>query len=115
MASHPFEAYLLNTGRVGGGADDTDSKKVQIEHSGAIVEAIAEGTISWERDPDFGYEVASALPGLDDAEILQPRLLYQRTGRAEEHAAWVARLKRERVEFLESYPGLAPEIVDAIR
>jgi phosphoenolpyruvate carboxykinase (ATP) len=115
MASHPFEAYLLNTGRVGGGPEEPDSRKVEIEHSGAIVKAIAEGTASWERDPDFGYEVAAALPGLDDLDILQPRRLYERTGRADEHAAWVARLKRERVKFLESYPGLAPEIVDAIR
>jgi phosphoenolpyruvate carboxykinase (ATP) len=100
---------------VGGGPDEPTSKKVEIEHSGAIVEAIAEGTISWERDPDFGYEVASKLPGLDDVELLQPRRLYERTGRAEENAAWVARLKRERVEFLANYPGLAPEILDAIR
>jgi len=115
MATHPFEVYLLNTGRVGGGPDEPTSKKVEIEHSGAIVEAIAEGTISWERDPDFGYEVASKLPGLDDVELLQPRRLYERTGRAEENAAWVERLKRERVEFLANYPGLAPEILDAIR
>jgi phosphoenolpyruvate carboxykinase (ATP) len=115
MATHPFEAYLLNTGRVGGGPEVPDSKKVEIEHSGAIVKAIAEGTIKWERDPDFGYEVAASLPGLDDPELLQPRLLYARTGRAEEHAAWVARLKKERVDFLERYPGLASEILDAIR
>ncbi|MGH2455986.1 MAG: phosphoenolpyruvate carboxykinase (ATP), partial [Candidatus Limnocylindria bacterium] len=115
MASHSFEVYLLNTGRVGGGDDDPRSKKVAIEHSGAIVEAISEGTIQWETDPDFGYEVAAALPGIDDAEILRPRLLYARTGRADEHAAWVARLKRERVEFLSGYAGLAPEILDAIR
>ncbi|HEX9634099.1 MAG TPA: phosphoenolpyruvate carboxykinase [Candidatus Limnocylindria bacterium] len=115
MATHPFEVYLLNTGRVGGGPDDPASKKVEIEHSGAIVEAIAEGTISWERDPDFGYEVASKLPGLSDVEILQPRRLYDRTGRAEEYAGWVDRLKRERVEFLAKYPELAAEILDAIR
>jgi phosphoenolpyruvate carboxykinase (ATP) len=115
MGSGDFDAFLLNTGRVGGGDGDPHSKKVQIEDSGAIVKAIAEGTISWERDPDFGYEVASALPGIDDLELLQPRLLYQRTGRADEYANWVERLRRERVEFLEGYTGLLPEIVDAIR
>ncbi len=48
-------------------------------------------------------------------ELLQPRRLYQRTGRADEYAHWVERLRRERIEFLEDYPGLLPEIVAAIR
>ncbi|MDH4333743.1 MAG: phosphoenolpyruvate carboxykinase [Chloroflexota bacterium] len=115
MGSCDFEVFLLNTGRVGGTDADPLSKKVQIEHSGAIVKAIAEGTITWERDPDFGYEVASALPGIEDLELLQPRRLYERTGRSEDYAAWVARLRRERVEFLERYAGLKAEIVEAIR
>jgi phosphoenolpyruvate carboxykinase (ATP) len=115
MGSSDFDVFLLNTGRVGGVEGDPHSKKVAIEHSGAIVKAIAEETISWERDPDFGYEVASRLPGVDDAELLQPRLLYEHTGRAAEYSAWVERLRRERVEFLERYAGLLPEIVDAIR
>jgi phosphoenolpyruvate carboxykinase (ATP) len=115
MGPIDFDVYLLNTGRVGGKEGEEDSKKIAIEDSGAIVEAIAEGTGTWERDPDFGYEVATSLPGLDDVEKLQPRLLYERAGRAEEYRSIVERLKRERIEFLERYPGLAPEIVDAIR
>jgi phosphoenolpyruvate carboxykinase (ATP) len=78
------------------------------------VEAVAEGTISWETDSDFGYEVASAVPGIDDPELLQPRRLYERTGRLEEYDALVARLKRERAEFLASYPGLRTEILAAV-
>ncbi|MGH2429687.1 MAG: phosphoenolpyruvate carboxykinase [Candidatus Limnocylindria bacterium] len=115
MASTDFEVYLLNTGRVGGTDEDDASKKIAIEDSGAIVEAIAEGTITWEGDPDFGYEVASAVPGVSDPEKLQPRRLYERTGRLDAYRAWVERFKRERVEFLERYAGLAPEILDAIR
>ena len=114
MASSSFDVFLLNTGRVGGGENDPKSKKVAIEHSGAIVKGIAEGTITWERDPDFGYEVASALPGIDDLELLQPRRLYERTGRADEYARRVSRLKRERIEFLAEYPGLNAEILAAV-
>ena len=114
MARCSFDVFLLNTGRVGGVEGDARSKKVAIEHSGAIVKAIAEGTATWERDPDFGYEVAVVLPGLDDAELLQPRRLYARTGRSTEYAAWVERLRRERIEFLERYAGLAPEILAAV-
>ncbi len=55
LALHPIDVYLMNTGRVGGGEGDERSKKVLIPHSSAIVKGIAEGTIEWETDPDFGY------------------------------------------------------------
>jgi phosphoenolpyruvate carboxykinase (ATP) len=109
-----FEVFLLNTGRVGGPDGDERSRKVTIPHSSAVVEAIAEGTIAWERDPDFGYEVASSLPGIEDIEILQPRRLYERQGRMDEHAAIVERLRTERRAYLDRFPGLLPEIVNAV-
>jgi phosphoenolpyruvate carboxykinase (ATP) len=115
LDSHPFEVFLLNTGRVGGPEADPHSKKVTIPHSSAIVKGIAEGTITWTRDPDFGYEVAEGVPGIDDIEILQPRRLYGRLGRAEEYQALVRRFKRERSEALSGYPGLKEEILAAAR
>jgi phosphoenolpyruvate carboxykinase (ATP) len=114
LKSHPLEVFLLNTGRVGGGEGDERSKKVKIPHSSAIVKAIAEGTITWERDPDFGYEVASALPGIDDLEILQPRRLYERQERMDEYNAIVEKLRRERREYLAKFAGLRREILDAV-
>jgi phosphoenolpyruvate carboxykinase (ATP) len=115
LEEHPLEVFLLNTGRVGGPEADERSKKVRIAHSSAIVEAIAEGTIEWERDRDFGYLVASSVPGVDDVELLQPRRLYERTGRSGEYAEVVARFKRERAEFLSRFPSLSDEIVAAVR
>jgi phosphoenolpyruvate carboxykinase (ATP) len=115
LEEHPLEVYLLNTGRVGGPEDDERSKKVRIKHSSAIVKGIAEGTIGWERDPDFGYFVAAAVPGIDDVEVLQPQKLYERTGRADEYRAMVERLKAERAEFLDDFPSLSDEIVAAVR
>ena len=79
------------------------------------MKAIAEGTISWERDPDFGYEVAKAVPGVNDPEKLQPRRLYERTGRMDEYRRWVERFKRDRIAYLESYRGLRSEILDAVK
>jgi phosphoenolpyruvate carboxykinase (ATP) len=114
MDSSSFEVYLLNTGRVGGTDDDERGKKVSIPYSSAIVKAISEGTIEWEPDPDFGYEVAASLPGLDDPEILQPRKLYERQGRMDEYRALVERLKAERREYLATFPGLREEIVKAV-
>jgi phosphoenolpyruvate carboxykinase (ATP) len=113
--SRPFEVYLMNTGRVGGPEGSRSSKKLTIEYSSAIVKAIAEGTIGWARDADFGYDVAQAVPGIDDIEVLQPRRLYERTGRAEDYRALVQRLKEERVAELQKYPGLETEILAAVR
>ena len=82
LESSPLEVYLLNTGRVGGDDDRPDSKKVKIRHSSAVVKALAEGTITWKNDPDFGYEIAESVPGFpaEDSDLLEPRLLYERQG-----------------------------------
>src|SRR5215510_23408 len=114
LHSHELKVYVLNTGRVGGGDEREGSKKVTIPISSAIVQAIVQDTITWTADPDFGYEVAAALPGVDDIEILQPRLLYDRQGRGDEYAAMVSRMKRERREYLASFPGLDEAIITSI-
>ncbi|MGZ8599500.1 MAG: phosphoenolpyruvate carboxykinase [Actinomycetota bacterium] len=114
LATHPIETYLLNTGRVGGTDGDERSKKVKIPHSSATVKAIAEGTASWVEDDDFGYLIAEDVPGIDDAELLAPRRLYERQGRMAEYRDMVERLKAERVARLEEFPELTPEIVKAV-
>ena len=116
LRSSPMQIYLLNTGRVGGGEDDDRSRKVKIPHSSAVVKGIAEDTIQWEADPDFGYEVATHVPDIDsgDEVLLRPRLLYEAEGRMDEYAAQVNRLKDERREYLKSWPGLDTEILAAI-
>jgi phosphoenolpyruvate carboxykinase (ATP) len=114
LAENPLEVYLMNTGRVGGPESDERSQKVRIKHSSAIVKGIAEGTIEWERDPDFGYLVASAVPGIEELEILQPRRLYEQQGRPDDYRALVERFKAERAEFLRAFPSLSDEIVQAV-
>jgi phosphoenolpyruvate carboxykinase (ATP) len=114
MGGHPIEAYLMNTGRVGGKEGDDRSKKVKIPHSSAVVKGVAEGTISWTEDPDFGYLLAAAVPGVDDLELLQPRALYERQGRIDEYDEMVERLKRERTARLEEFPELSADIVKAV-
>jgi phosphoenolpyruvate carboxykinase (ATP) len=114
LDSHPLEVFVLNTGRVGGGDGHEGSKKVKIPHSSALVQAIVQGTIEWTTDPDFGYEIAESVPGIDDIEILQPRRLYERQGRLDEYNAMVERLKRERKEYLASFEGLDDAIVKSI-
>jgi phosphoenolpyruvate carboxykinase (ATP) len=116
LEDSPMEVYLMNTGRVGGPDDHPDSKKVKIPHSSAIVKGIAEGTIEWEDDPDFGYQVAVSVPGIDasDHDLLRPRDLYERKNRMQEYQSHVQRLKDERREYLRGFPSLSAEIVDAL-
>jgi phosphoenolpyruvate carboxykinase (ATP) len=116
MKANPMEVYLLNTGRVGGGEADARSLKVKIRHSSAIVQGIAEGTIRWERDADFGYEVASRVPGIDgdDERLLRPRELYEKQGRIDEYRRIVERLRAERREYMASFPKLDRDIVESV-
>jgi phosphoenolpyruvate carboxykinase (ATP) len=117
MAEHQLDVYLMNTGRVGGPDGDDRSAKVRIPHSSAIVKGVAEGTIEWEDDPDFGYRVATRVPGIEesDAAVLRPRELYESQGRSEEYAKIVGQLKSERVDYLRKFPALSAEIVNAVR
>jgi phosphoenolpyruvate carboxykinase (ATP) len=116
LESSPMEVYLMNTGRVGGLDEDERSKKVRIHHSSAIVKGVAERTIEWEQDPDFGYLVAKRVPGIDQEgeDILQPRKLYEKQSRMDEYQQIVERLKSERREYMAKWEGLNPEIVQAV-
>jgi phosphoenolpyruvate carboxykinase (ATP) len=116
LDEQPLEVFLMNTGRIGGPEEDERSRKVRIRHSSAIVKAVAEGTIEWEEDPDFGYLVAARVPGIDesDLDILQPRRLYEATGRRDDYRALVDRFKRERHEFLHGFASLSDDIIAAV-
>lgn len=114
LATHPIETYLLNTGRVGGKDGDDRSKKLRIPDTSACVKGIAEQTIVFETDPDFGYQVATSVPDLDDEEKLQPRKLYEHQGRADDYTQIVERLKNERVEHLKQFTQLSEEILKAV-
>ena len=116
MGKVPMEVYLMNTGRVGGGDDEPRSRTVKIPHSSAAVKGLAEGTITWEKDPDFGYEVATSVPGIgkEDEVLLRPRMLYEAQGRMDEYRAQVERLAEDRKSYLASWPGLDQAIIKAV-
>src|SRR5712691_2605402 len=114
MDDNPMEVYLMNTGSIGGDGKQEGSKKVKIQQSSAVVKAIAEGTIKWERDSDFGYLVATEVPGIDDPDFLQPKKMYERHGRVDEYKQLVAKYNNDRREYLRKWKGLSDEIVNAI-
>lgn len=117
LDKNPMEVYLMNTGRVGGGDNNPQSKKVSIAHSSAIVKAVAEGTIQWTTCPDFQYQVAAHVPGVEekDIDILQPRLLYKSQGREKEYGDVVKQLKVDRIAYIAQYPALNKDVAQVLR
>ncbi len=114
LDSHPIEVFLMNTGRVGGRENDERSKKIKIPASSAVVQSIAESAIKWTDAPEFGYEVAEEVPGIDDVELLQPWRLYEREARSQEYRDTVERLTAERKARLDEFPQLSDQIKRAV-
>jgi phosphoenolpyruvate carboxykinase (ATP) len=113
LQTHPIDVYLMNTGWI---VDDKgpDSKKITVAHSSHCLNAVAEGGAEWTVDPDFGYEVAERVPGIEDTELLQPRKAFERLGKLDDYHAWVEKLRSERRAFLQTFPDLDPYIIEGI-
>lgn len=108
----------IKQGCIGGPADRTGCLTIGVSLIEAVLENVigaAAAAVTWERDPDFGYEVPSDVPGVEgeSARALMPRLLYADNDRVYEHADLVARKKRERFELARGLPGLDPAVVAA--
>jgi phosphoenolpyruvate carboxykinase (ATP) len=108
--------FMMNTGWVGGDeAAEAAGKamKVKIRHSSAILQALADGSIQWVKDADFGYLHAAAVPGVPD-ELLNPRKFYESQGRKAEYEEIVGQLKHDRRKYLEGFPGLSTAVIEAL-
>jgi phosphoenolpyruvate carboxykinase (ATP) len=103
-----MQAYILNTGSIGA-REGSPGEKVTIQVSTEIMKQIAKEGISWEKDPDWGYEVPKSVPGVD-LERYGPRTHYT----PEQYAALVDKLRQERRAWLAQFPGLDPAIPAAI-
>ena len=110
------ELYAIKHGWVAGPAERPGALAISAELIAAVLDAAQHDAIGWELDPDFGYEIATRIPGMDGPEALalSPRLLYTQLGRVYEHAALVEAIKRERRFILESIEGLDPAIAGAL-
>src|SRR4030042_5955949 len=98
LRSNPdCECFLMNTGRVGG----ADGEKITVTDSAAIMREIARGEIEWEKDPDWGYEVAKKVPGIDIGR-LNPRRFYD----DQEYRRLTEVLRKEREDWLWEFQKL---------
>lgn len=109
LRSLEIPLFALKQGWVAGPPDRPGCFEVGASMVEAVLDAdLGDSAVTWERDPDFGYEVPAEVPGLDpaSARALLPRLLYGDHDRAYEHARLVAAKKRERWEIARSLDGL---------
>jgi len=113
LAAATGPILAIKHGLVAGPAGRPGCTEVTAELIGTVLDGL--GDVGWERDPDFGYEVPGAVPGLADpaARVLEPRLLYGDNDRVYEHAGLVADKKRERHAIAVAVPGLAPRVTAA--
>ena len=108
--------YAVKHGWVAGPRGKPGAVEVTEKVVARALDTAQRDEIDWEIDPDFGYEVAAGVPGLDgdQALALMPRLLYTRHGRVYEHAQLVAQTKHERRSALEAVESLDPRILSAL-
>lgn len=107
--------FGLKHGTVAGPEGEAGARPVSAELLGAVLDADARGEVRWERDPDFGWEVAAEVPGVGggDALALLPRLLYAEHDRVYEHAELVVATKRRFHERLGHFAAVPAEVAAA--
>ncbi len=108
------QAFLLNTGGVGEIAEVDHGKRVvsqevlrvEIPEMAAMIRGIARGTIAWQKHPYWDLQVPAEVDGVDLSKFDLSR--FYEEGQIQ---AMVETLRKERMEYLEGFPGLDPEIV----
>lgn len=115
LADLAVPLYAIKHGWVAGPPEESGAIAVNAPLIAAVLDADARGEVRWERDPDFDYEVAAAVPSVEGEPALSlcPRLLYAVHDRAYEHADLVAEVKRERGVIIGAATGAHAEIVAA--
>ena len=109
IARHGATCWLVNTGWTGG-AHGAGSR-MPIRATRALLAAGLDGTLAagaFRRDPNFGFDVPTACPGVD-ARLLDPRATW------EDGAAYDAQARRLVAMFAENFRRFEAEIDDDVR
>jgi phosphoenolpyruvate carboxykinase (ATP) len=75
IADGGAQCWLVNTGWSGGKATEPGIKRMPIKATRALLNAALDGSLNnaeFKKDPNFGFEVPVAVPGVDTA-LLDPR------------------------------------------
>ncbi|MCD6360664.1 MAG: phosphoenolpyruvate carboxykinase [Armatimonadetes bacterium] len=120
VCNHPdkIQCYQLNTGGVGEIIVEEHGERVvkqkvnrvEIAEMAAIIRGIVREEIEWEDEPVWGTQVPKKVVDVD-LERFDPRKYYDQ----EMIDRFVEELRMERREHLESFEGLHPDILTALK
>jgi phosphoenolpyruvate carboxykinase (ATP) len=109
IAKHKVRCWLVNTGWTGG--PHGEGHRMPLEQTRAMVHAALEGkldAVSTRRDPVFGIEVPTAVPGVPSA-VLDPR------GTWKDPAQYDAQARKMSAMFRENFAKYADGVDEAVR
>ncbi|MDI6784281.1 MAG: phosphoenolpyruvate carboxykinase, partial [bacterium] len=121
LKSHPekIHCYLLNTGGVGEVTEISEEGtkvirqkviRVQIPEMASIIRGIVRDTIEWKKDENWNSMVPKKVEGMDMNRFELTKFYPE-----EKIEELVHQLRLERVEYIQKFKGLDPDIVEAVK
>ncbi len=111
IAKGNVKCWLVNTGWFGGKATMDGISRMPIKATRALLNAALDGSlndVAFREDPNFGFEVPVAVPGVDD-QLLDPRGAW---ADAAEYDATAQSLVRQ---FIENFAQFEDHVDEAVR
>ena len=96
-----LQCFVMNTGHIGG----PTGEKITVKDSTEIIKQIAKDKMSWTKDPFWGYLVPSNIEGIDYSRFDLKKFYTE-----SEILDLNKKLLEERVEWLNKFPDLNPDI-----
>lgn len=109
IATHKVSCWLVNTGWTGGAYGV--GRRMPIRETRALLAAALDGSlnsVTFRRDPNFGFEVPVSVPGVDD-KLLDPRGTWQ------DKDAYDRQAERLVAMFTENFTRFAEQVDDGVR
>lgn len=94
------DCFTINTGHLG-----DDAKDITVEHTVAIIRAIARDKVDWRFDARLGLHIPAAVPGIDIDAFYPPAYVDQ-------YDEKLAALRADRREYLEGFSDLDDSIIE---
>jgi phosphoenolpyruvate carboxykinase (ATP) len=111
IAKGGAQCWLVNTGWSGGKATTPGIKRMPIKATRALLNAALDGSLNnaeFREDPNFGFEVPVAVPGVDTA-LLDPRAAWPDAAEYDKTAQELVR------KFIDNFEQFAEHVDESVR
>lgn len=106
QANPNIECYLLNTGKIG---PQGKQKKIEILETVGILTAVCRNAITWKKDDTLQLEIPTDIKGMDCSSFD-----FSHYWTAEALNADLAKVREERQRWVDQFPKLNAEFVEAL-